>query len=165
MISAGSASRQEGRASRAARRDGRSLRERRAGTREEARDALPGAPLVVNLLLPAPVIPRAIADATPGRLPEDDAPPRPGDATGAINYYRAACRSETRIPGQRRSLEKVPTLVLWGEGDRYLGTELLDGLDAFVPDLRLVRIPFASHWLPADAADVVNVELVAFFGT
>ena len=109
--------------------------------------------------------------ATPGAFaPEEieayrEAFLRPGAATAAINYYRAAFRSGTRIPGLRRSLEKVPTLVLWGEGDRYLGPELLDGLDAFVPDLRLVRIPGASHWLPADAADVVNAELVAFFGT
>ena len=87
----------------------------------------------------------------------------PGAATAAVNYYRAAFRSGTRVPGLRRSLEKVPTLVLWGEGDRYLGPELLDGLDDLVPDLRLVRIPNASHWLPADAADLVNAELVSFF--
>ena len=68
----------------------------------------------------------------------------------------------TRIPGLRRSLEGVPTLVLWGEGDRYLGPELLDGLETLVPDLRLVRIPEASHWLPADAAERVNAELIAF---
>jgi len=88
---------------------------------------------------------------------------RPGAATAAINYYRAAFRSRTRVTGLRRSLSGVPTLVLWGEGDRYLGPELLDGLDALVPDLRLVRIPGASHWLPADAPDRVNAELVAFF--
>ncbi|MBK9966255.1 MAG: alpha/beta hydrolase [Holophagales bacterium] len=88
---------------------------------------------------------------------------QPGAAKAAINYYRAAFRSGTRIPGLRRSLDAVPTLVLWGEGDRYLGPELLDGLEALVPDLRLVRIPGASHWLPADAADQVNGELIAHF--
>lgn len=88
---------------------------------------------------------------------------RPGAATATINYYRAAFRSGTRVPGLRRSLANVPTLVLWGEKDRYLGPELLDGLDALVPDLRLVRIPGASHWLPADAAETVNEELIAFF--
>ncbi|HRY44129.1 MAG TPA: alpha/beta hydrolase [Thermoanaerobaculia bacterium] len=88
---------------------------------------------------------------------------RPGAATAAVNYYRAAFRPGTRVPGLRRSLEKVPALVLWGEGDRYLGPELLDGLDDLVPDLRLVRIPNASHWLPADAADLVTAELVSFF--
>lgn len=107
--------------------------------------------------------------ATPGAFPPEEIEAyreaflRPGAATAAINYYRAAFRSGTRVPGLRRSLEKVPTLVLWGEGDRYLGPELLDGLDALVPDLRLVRIPGASHWLPADAAGVVNTELLAFF--
>ncbi|HQN09827.1 MAG TPA: alpha/beta hydrolase [Thermoanaerobaculia bacterium] len=88
---------------------------------------------------------------------------RPGAATAAINYYRAAVRSGTRIPGLRRSLEDVPTLVLWGEKDRYLGPELLDGLETLVPDLRLVRVPDASHWLPADAPGKVNAELLRFF--
>ena len=58
---------------------------------------------------------------------------RPGAATAAINYYRAAFRTGTRIPGLRRSLDGVPTLVLWGEGDRYLGSELLDGLETLSP--------------------------------
>lgn len=88
---------------------------------------------------------------------------RPGAATATINYYRAAVRSGMRVPGLRRSLANVPALVLWGEKDRYLGPELLDGLEALVPDLRLVRIPGASHWLPADAAETVNQELIAFF--
>ncbi len=37
------------------------------------------------------------------------------------------------IPGLRRALEDVPTLVLWGEKDRYLGPELLDGLEDLAP--------------------------------
>lgn len=107
--------------------------------------------------------------ATPGAFtPEEieayrEAFLRPGAATATINYYRAAVRSGMRVPGLRRSLANVPALVLWGEKDRYLGPELLDGLDALVPDLRLVRIPGASHWLPADAAETVNQELIAFF--
>jgi pimeloyl-ACP methyl ester carboxylesterase len=72
---------------------------------------------------------------------------QPGAAKAAINYYRAAFRSGTRIPGLRRSLDAVPTLVLWGEGDRYLGPELSDGLRP-CPRPPPVRIPGASHWLP-----------------
>ena len=106
--------------------------------------------------------------ATPGAFsPEEieayrEAFLRPGAATAAVNYYRAAFRSGTRIPGLRRCLDGVPTLVLWGEQDRYLGRELLDGLEALVPDLRVVRFPGASHWLPSDAAEKVNEELIAF---
>ena len=150
---------------------------------EEARDPRAGEALVLRLLLPAPVLPRALPPrhragflkrmlrrdpVTPGAFSPDeieayrDAFLRPGAATAAINYYRAAFRTGTRIPGLRRSLDGVPTLVLWGEGDRYLGPELLDGLEALVPDLRLVRIPDASHWLPADAVERVNAELIAF---
>ena len=105
---------------------------------------------------------------TPGAFPPEtieayrEAFLRPGAATAAINYYRAAFRGGTRVPGLRRSLDGVPTLVLWGDGDRYLGPELLDGLETLVPDLRLVRIPGASHWLPSDAVETVNAELIAF---
>lgn len=107
--------------------------------------------------------------ATPGAFsPEEieayrEAFLQPGAATATVNYYRAAFRSGMRVSGLRRSLDGVPTLVLWGEGDRYLGTELLDGLGAFVPDLKVVRIPGASHWLPSDAPERVNAELVSFF--
>jgi epoxide hydrolase 4 len=89
---------------------------------------------------------------------------RPGALTAAINYYRAALRY--RREGQR-SLRRItaPTLLLWGERDRYLGLALLEGLEPWVPDLRVRRIPDSSHWVQNDAPEQVNAALLAFLRT
>jgi epoxide hydrolase 4 len=76
--------------------------------------------------------------------------------TGPLNYYRASPLRPPRDPGDAlHSLQlppelvtvRVPTTVLWGEGDHALLPGLLDGLEAFVPDLRVRRVPGATHWL------------------
>jgi epoxide hydrolase 4 len=58
---------------------------------------------------------------------------------------------------------KCPTLVLWGDQDHALGTELLAGMSPrYVADLTLKMVPGASHWVQCDAPDVVNQEMAAF---
>jgi pimeloyl-ACP methyl ester carboxylesterase len=42
---------------------------------------------------------------------------------------------------------RVPTTVLWGERDVALRPGLLEGLERWVPDLEIVRVPQASHWI------------------
>lgn len=75
---------------------------------------------------------------------------------GALNYYRASpLRPPLRpddaihtlvLPDEAVTV-RVPTTVLWGEGDTALPLALLDGLEAWVPDLELQRVPGATHWL------------------
>jgi pimeloyl-ACP methyl ester carboxylesterase len=88
--------------------------------------------------------------------------------TGPLNYYRA---SPLRPPtGPEDALHtlvlpdeavtvRVPTTVLWGERDVALLPGLLDGLERWVPDLKLLRVPDASHWIvheqPARVAETV----------
>ena len=87
---------------------------------------------------------------------------QPGAMRGAINYYRAAVRA---IPlAQTRTLRRVdaPTLVIWGDQDRYLGRELAEPDRAWVPDVRVERIAEASHWVQADAPPRVNPLRVDF---
>jgi epoxide hydrolase 4 len=76
--------------------------------------------------------------------------------TGGCNYYRASpLRPPTEQDPSLMKIEfapgfvtvKVPTLVVWGEGDIALPVALLDGLEAFVPNMRLVRVPGATHWI------------------
>jgi epoxide hydrolase 4 len=74
----------------------------------------------------------------------------------ALNYYRA---SPLRPPLSSSdaihtlalppevTLVRVRTSVLWGDADTALPPALLDGLDAFVPDLDLRRVQGATHWL------------------
>jgi pimeloyl-ACP methyl ester carboxylesterase len=86
---------------------------------------------------------------------------KPGAATAALNYYRAMWFSMALdLPGRVRA----PTLVIWGEKDVALGTELLRGLPAFVEGpLRIERLPDASHWVQHDEPERVNELLLGFF--
>ncbi|MDF2441679.1 MAG: epoxide hydrolase 4 [Abditibacteriota bacterium] len=87
---------------------------------------------------------------------------QPGALSAALNYYRALLRSPRQMRRSRRTIEH-PTLLLWGEGDRYLSPRLLDDLGPWLPNLRIERFPEASHWLQHDAAHAVNERLIAFF--
>lgn len=95
---------------------------------------------------------------------------RRSGATGPINYYRAiardtgarAVRSVLPWEDDPETRVEVPTLLVWGERDPALGSELLDGLDTWVDELRIERLPGASHWVQADAPDRVTDSLLRF---
>jgi pimeloyl-ACP methyl ester carboxylesterase len=89
---------------------------------------------------------------------------QPGALTGMINYYRAALRSSPRSVQGRLVPIQAPTLVIWGERDRHLGAELAEPLPKWVPDVRVKRIPDATHWVQHDAPERVNELLLEFFG-
>jgi len=50
----------------------------------------------------------------------------------------------------------VPTLVIWGMQDTALRPGLLDGLDQYVPDLRIERIAEGTHWVAHEYPRRVN---------
>ncbi|HEX2397345.1 MAG TPA: alpha/beta hydrolase [Solirubrobacteraceae bacterium] len=109
-------------------------------------------------------------DARPGAYSEADiqryiqAWSQPGAPTGMINYYRAALRQTPgRLEARMRPVQ-APTLVIWGERDRYLGAELAEPSRDDVPNLEaVVRLPNASHWVYHDEPDRVSQLLVDFF--
>ncbi|HWG44201.1 MAG TPA: alpha/beta hydrolase [Gemmataceae bacterium] len=86
---------------------------------------------------------------------------RPGALTAALNYYRAL-----RYPKERKAQDippiSAPTLLLWGEQDSYLSLRLTEGLGAWVPNLRVVRFPDASHFVQNDVPERVNRLLIDF---
>ena len=91
--------------------------------------------------------------------------------TGGCNYYRA---TPLRPPTpQDDAVMKIvfapefvtvrrPTLVVWGEDDMALPRALVEGLDAFVPDLRLVRVQGASHWIIHERPAFVAAQIGRF---
>jgi len=87
---------------------------------------------------------------------------QPGALTGMLNWYRAMLRHPPRAPGSNRV--SVPTLILWGERDRYLSKELAPLSLAKCDRGRLVTFPDATHWLQHDEAEGVNRELLEFLG-
>ncbi|HXF45055.1 MAG TPA: alpha/beta hydrolase [Burkholderiaceae bacterium] len=92
--------------------------------------------------------------------------------TGGVNYYRATPlvpptadepgASAVRLDPAQFTV-RVPTLVLWGMKDRALLPCLLDGLVDVVPDLRLQRLPQATHWLAHEVPELIAAEATAFF--
>jgi pimeloyl-ACP methyl ester carboxylesterase len=85
-----------------------------------------------------------------------------GAIAGMVNYYRASVRQSPRKSQQRLRPISAPTLVIWGERDKHLGAELAEPDRKWVPDLRVERLPEASHWVEHDAPDRVNELLTEF---
>lgn len=87
----------------------------------------------------------------------------PGALTSALNYYRALFRRNPLALLRQVGRIDQPSLLIWGERDRYLGLPLTEGLSRWVADLRVERIPEASHWVQVDVPDRVNALLIDFF--
>lgn len=87
---------------------------------------------------------------------------QPGALTAAIHYYRAAMRRNPfRLLKEVRPVD-APTLLIWGEKDRYLGPWLTRGLERWAPGIRVECLPESSHWVMADAPDRVNALMIDF---
>ncbi len=56
----------------------------------------------------------------------------------------------------------LPTLVLWGLGDTALLPELIEGLDACVPQLTLETVADATHWIVHEQPQRVITALQRF---
>ena len=90
--------------------------------------------------------------------------------TGALNYYRASplrppTAPDSPVLGLSLPPElvtvRIPTHVIWGEGDMALPVVLLDGLEMFVPQLTLTRVPRATHWIVHERPALVAQEIEA----
>jgi len=88
--------------------------------------------------------------------------------TGGCNYYRASpLRPPTRPDDPIMSVAfapeyvtvKRPTLVIWAEDDLALPNGLLDGIEEYIPDLHLVRVPGASHWIIHERPQMIAAEI------
>jgi pimeloyl-ACP methyl ester carboxylesterase len=96
---------------------------------------------------------------------------QPGALTGGLNYYRASPMYPPTPddPGAKKLqlkpehfMVRVPTLVLWGDRDTALLPGCVEGLGQCVPDLRLRRVPEASHWIVHEKPDLVCSEIEKF---
>ena len=94
---------------------------------------------------------------------------QPGALTGGLNYYRAAHlgpftgESDASLSADPSLfMVKVPTLVIWGEKDRWLLTGNLEGLEKYVPNLTIKRIPDGSHWVIHEKPGMVNSYIREF---
>lgn len=97
---------------------------------------------------------------------------RPGAGlTGGLNYYRVTplrppregdpAAAALQLPPEAFRIP-VPTLVLWAMQDSALPPGLLQGLEQWVPQLKLERIERATHWVVHEQPERVAREIGAF---
>jgi epoxide hydrolase 4 len=93
---------------------------------------------------------------------------------GALNYYRASpLRPPTEqdpgaaaitLPPEMLHIA-VPTLVLWAQDDIALLPCLTEGLAEHIPQLKLVPIEHATHWVVHEQPERVVREIADFLQT
>jgi pimeloyl-ACP methyl ester carboxylesterase len=95
----------------------------------------------------------------------------PGTLTGMFNWYRAM-RMDPPKPGATPGAQvydddaltvRVPTLVIWGEQDTSLLPGCAEGLERWVPNVEVLRVPDGSHWIvyekPAFVSETIRAWL------
>ncbi len=93
-----------------------------------------------------------------------DALRKPGALSAALNWYRAFISMGGNVGtffGSKKHVT-VPTMLLWGEQDPFLGKELSYNTERFVSDLRTHYLPDSSHWVQQEQPDLVNHYINAF---
>lgn len=87
-----------------------------------------------------------------------------GALTAMVNYYRAALRGGGAIRQRKLGYPPVPipTLVIWGLQDHALVRQNLDGLNAFVTDLTVVKVPDAGHFVHEDKPEQITREMLTW---
>jgi len=90
---------------------------------------------------------------------------------GGCHYYRASpLRPATAEDPGASAIDlpdamltvRCPTLVMWAMNEVALLPELVDGLQAWVPDLTLEKIDGASHWVLHEQPDRIAAGLQNF---
>lgn len=76
--------------------------------------------------------------------------------TGGLNYYRASplrpprpedpAAAKISLPEAMLRVD-VPTLVIWALKDIALPPGLIEGLEAYVPQMQLQTVPEGTHWV------------------
>ncbi|OLE32967.1 MAG: epoxide hydrolase, partial [Ktedonobacter sp. 13_1_20CM_3_54_15] len=72
---------------------------------------------------------------------------KPGAMTAALNYYRQLFRHLPPPAARENTQVSAPTLLIWGEHDIALGIEMTYGLEQWVDDIEVKRLPDSGHWV------------------
>lgn len=89
---------------------------------------------------------------------------RDGALTAALNYYRANIPPASWIGSAPETPPvEVPTMIVWGLEDAYMGRVLLDlSTERVGGPLRVEELPGVGHWVQQEAAEAVNALLLDF---
>jgi pimeloyl-ACP methyl ester carboxylesterase len=113
------------------------------------------------------ILARALKNSSrPGTFTNDDldmyrqAWSQPKALTSMLNWYRSVMQKPPTPPDSLRI--NVPTLLIWGAQDKFLGRELVQPSIDLCDDGRLVFFEEATHWVQHEEAEQVN-ELIDTF--
>ena len=85
---------------------------------------------------------------------------KPGALRAMLNYYRNFFIPQ--LINKNWDIVAVPTLMIWGEEDTFLGKELTYGTEAYVRDFKIKYIPNCSHWVQQEQPTLVNQYMREF---
>jgi pimeloyl-ACP methyl ester carboxylesterase len=86
-----------------------------------------------------------------------------GDGVTHLLTLASMLRAEDLDELDLRSL-RLPTLIVWGEEDRWLNARLADQLTMAIPGSRLARLPGVGRLVPEEAPEVLVELLLEFVG-
>jgi pimeloyl-ACP methyl ester carboxylesterase len=122
------------------------------------RGVLGAAPLL------APVLEKSVADprSMPPRLVARYLAPFVGSE--GVSHLLTLARSVRRedLEGLDPGKIHVPTLIVWGEEDRWVDSGFGERLQATIPGSRLVRLPGVGRLVPEEASDSLSRLLLEF---
>jgi len=78
-----------------------------------------------------------------------------------INWYRAAVQKPVYYEDKPKVT--VPTLLIWGELDKFLGIEMAQPSINLCEDGHLIIIEGATHWVQHEKAEEINNLITSFF--
>lgn len=82
---------------------------------------------------------------------------KPHALTASLNYYRILIQHpKSAFDDDARATITLPTLLIWGEQDVALGSALTEGLNQWISNLQVKRIPDSGHWVQQEKPELVN---------
>jgi pimeloyl-ACP methyl ester carboxylesterase len=108
------------------------------------------------------------ASSKPGTFSESDfkkyheAWSRPKAYHSMINWYRAFMQKPLLDDNLSHKIE-VPTLLIWGEADRYLGVEMAQPSIDLCDNGKLIVMKDTGHWIQYEKAEEINKLIKEFF--
>ena len=82
---------------------------------------------------------------------------QPNAIISGVNYYKAN-PSNDDLDG----IIEVPTLVVHGMKDVALLPVILEGLEKYVKDLIILKIPNSSHWVMHEEPHLISTKIIEF---
>jgi len=86
---------------------------------------------------------------------------QPGAFTAMVNWYRAMVQTKQEPP---KSFDvTMPMILMWGEDDVAMLTEMADQSMAYCKEGCLIKFPGTSHWIQHEQAAKINPLIEDFF--